>query len=907
MSAFFAVDGWTGVGRPPVAIAPQSLATEAVYVAEGEPPLPRSLPLSADAPLPDAAAAWIWSPDCAPQRVEVLHRRELPCSPATQWLKVVVRPPPRWRKGEAPPPAKVIVGPLEAWHEIPEEALPSWPLTANLEARVPVDGHSRLRLRVVGKGFGSSWQEVGAGAPTTQVSTQDAKDLSVTVVGEGGEAAHEVVAAVLEPGARRDEFWAITLGSDHGVVTLPAMPGALRLAAHFRADGLLPRRVEASVAHFPPRVRLAAGCALEGRVTAEEGGPLADVSLQAEGLLSDGLITGGVAQTDGKGQFRFPALPKAAVAVRFEAPGRERRIERYDLAGCRGLWTAPVIALAKAGVLRVHVVDEQGAGVTGAHVRSSTGPSGDSDAHGVATLAGIAKAHDLTLTAQAKGFLPYDRSVSPPIPATTELRLARAASLHGVLVDEDGGAVPDGEVVIAVGNSTKSVSAGDDGAFESDVTPGVALEIRASSPTTAERRARLEPLAAGEDRDLGQLVLTRGLEILGRVVAADSGEPVSGALVWAARGGSAAALVEWAQGATARSSTAADGTFRLAGLPFAPTTVRVEAAGFAPAERAAAPVADTSQVTLGDVALASGGSIEVHADRTLNGVARADWRGDWREDHMISASLVEGEAVIDHVPPGDSHVSVVADGKLACDGSVTVADGDVAEFDCDDARFHVDGFVSVGGHRVGPGSLVWLMPVAADSLILNHRTALGLVQQQVFGAGRPQVSVDVDAAGAFLTDQLSGGGWKVALGSHWWRRHLAARRYAPACGPPPPRPRLSRRQCPGRRPRPRREDRRRGAGGGHRERIDDAVGRRWELPAGRAARGRRAAPRLRRTALVGGSGSTDRDAGERGSAHRAHPRRRRGPATLRRRRRPTCRRRGGLRRGRRLRHEAESG
>jgi Carboxypeptidase regulatory-like domain len=761
VTTLFAVGTQATSEQAPLTPDTHSLATTAVFLTESGLPVSRTLPLAADEPVPEASAAWIWSPSCAPQRVEARQRRELACSSARQWLNVTVRPPPQWHKGKPQPIVRVIAAPLEAWHEVPEELLPFWPLTTKLELRLPVDGRSRLRLRVVGPGIGSSWRDVGASDRAVQVDAEVAPDVTVAVVGEAGEPAKGAAAAFFAPGPRQDEFRAKTLGSDKGVVRLPAVPGGLRIAARFGADGLLPRRIEETVEYFPPRVPLSAGCPLQGKVTDDGGSPLAGVSLRAEGLLPGSSVSVSAAQTDTKGLYRFSAVPKGTVAVRFEAPGRETRVERYDLAKCRGPWVAPRVALAKSDVLRVHVVDDGGAAIARAHVRASTGTSDETDVLGVATLNGIARSRALNLTIRARGFLPKDASLPPPISGTTELRMERAASVHGVLVDEDGDAVVAGEVVIVAGNATKSVSAGEDGSFESDVSPGIALEVRASSPSTTELKKRLEPLAAGEDRDLGRLVLAHGLEIVGRVVAASTGEPVSGASIWAARGESVAALVHWAQGATAQTNSSADGAFRLAGLPFVPTTVRVEAEGFAPTERHAAPAPDASQVVLGDIVLASGGTIEVHADRTLNGLARADWRGDWLEDHMITASLVEGEAVLDHVPPGENLVSVLADGELACDGSVTVGDGEIAEFDCDDDRLQVDGTVSVAGHRIGPGSLVWFSPPASDSLILNHTTSLGLVQQQIFGAGRPQVTVDVDPGGAFASDQLSGGGWKV--------------------------------------------------------------------------------------------------------------------------------------------------
>lgn len=739
-----------------------SAATEVAYLLEGLPPLRRSLPLAADASPPAASAAWVWSPVCAPQRVEATGRREFPCSPATQRLEVTVQPPPSWRRDEAPPPGRIVAAPLAAWEELPEEMLPSWPLGADLKAVVPVNGQAALRLRVIGRGFGSSWVDVRADARATRIATAGTEDLAVAVVGEAGEVPAKVKAYFYEPGVPRFAYRALAFGTDRGSIVLPSAPGELRLAALFSADGFLPRRVEATVGRFPSRVPLAAGCAVEGTVVTESGEPLAEVSLHAEGRAGGGVTSSAEATTDPQGSYRFAALPKGTVAVQLQAAGRETRIERFDLAECIGRWDAAPIPLSKASALRVRVTDQNGGGVAGAHLRASGGQSIDTDPRGIAVLDGVAAARTLTLEVRAKGFLKRDATLAPPIPATAELSLARAGTVRGVLVDEDGKPVPEATVTVAVGNGTTSGESGAAGDFDVDVTPDVPLEIRASSPSTAEWRKRVDPVAAGEIREFGEVVLARGFEISGRVVAASTGEAVPGALVWAAKGPSAAALVDWAMGATARTTSAGDGKFRLSGLPFGPATFRVEAAGFAPSERSVLPAeADARRAELGDVPLAVGGTIEVQADRRLNGTARADWHGDWRESDMITVSLVAGEAVLDHVPPGESRVSVVAEGELVCDGPVSVDDGAIARFDCDDNRLQVEGSVRVGGHPVGPGSLNWHTATTSDSLILNTRTRLGLVQQQVFGAGRPQVSVDVDAAGNFATDRLSGGTWQV--------------------------------------------------------------------------------------------------------------------------------------------------
>jgi carboxypeptidase family protein len=618
-----------------------------------------------------------------------------------------------------------------------------------------------MRLRAVGPQLSSTWVEADPGALRLIVAVEAAKPIAIAVLDAQKRPAAPAFVALSTVASSELVYRGFSRSDPRGNVNLGSFPGHIRIAAVFTSAAGLPVRLVTEARHLPTSITLPGGCALEGRLRDPEGRPLAGVTVRAEALVEEGVDIDVETRSDTSGRYAFPVLPRGKVALELRAPGRERRVNEIDLAGCSARWNADPTTLGPAAAVQLRVADAAGEPVRGATVSSRDGRRAETDASGVARLDEVNRAEALGLIVRAPGFLRKEVSLDPPLASTVSITLDAAAILTGSLVDARERPVENAVYEIRMGRHFEKDNVDATGLFEVEVTPDLPLQVVLRSPRTLPVEVAVESLAPGERRDLGRISAPEGLAITGRVVGADSGAPVPGARLRAPRARGAAEVVAWALGDYASTVTAADGRFSLTGIAPQPSAVRLEAPGFAPREVAFVPEPDATSHDLGDVPVSLGGTIEVHGDPEWRGSARADWQGQWRESDMISAPLVEGLAFLDHVPPGEARVTVVGAGKVLCESVVSVPERDSVVADCGESSLFVEGVVTSGHRPAGPGLLTWHVTAGNDSLILNRRTRLGLVQQQVFGAGRPQVDVAVDGAGRFATDELAGGGWTV--------------------------------------------------------------------------------------------------------------------------------------------------
>ncbi|MCZ7652199.1 MAG: carboxypeptidase-like regulatory domain-containing protein [Thermoanaerobaculia bacterium] len=265
-------------------------------------------------------------------------------------------------------------------------------------------------------------------------------------------------------------------------------------------------------------------------------------------------------------------------------------------------------------------------------------------------------------------------------------------------------------------------------------------------------------------------MLGRGLEVTGRVVDADTGEPLAAARIWAPRPGQFGPEVAWASGDLVEAATGGDGRFRLSGLRAGPLLLRVDAPGRARAHRDLL-LADEEPVSdAGEIALGRGTTVHVvvtgldpDAAESRSAEARVDLRGEWQALDLLRAPLREGRATVRNVPPGPVLVSVQAGPRLLCERAVSVpADEPEIEVECDGEGPEVSGTVWSGDFRATGGSLTWSTEQAPRSgRILNRASPGGLVQQSVVGIGRPAVLVPVAPDGSFRTTELVAGRWTV--------------------------------------------------------------------------------------------------------------------------------------------------
>ena len=192
---------------------------------------------------------------------------------------------------------------------------------------------------------------------------------------------------------------------------------------------------------------------------------------------------------------------------------------------------------------------------------------------------------------------------------TTGIRitLSRVATLQGVVVDSEGGAVPAVEIDLALEISATptlglafrrgyrwireafATRTDAHGRFRmSDVPPGAAYLLRLRKPGFAPLDVPLEALAAGERRVAMRLVFTKGRTAVGHIVGPE-GEAVAGADLWLWREGSETRKrilgekrIEPKEEPT-RVSAGPEGSFSIPFLPPGRHTLEAAAEGFAPA------------------------------------------------------------------------------------------------------------------------------------------------------------------------------------------------------------------------------------------------------------------------------------------------------------------------------------
>jgi hypothetical protein len=98
---------------------------------------------------------------------------------------------------------------------------------------------------------------------------------------------------------------------------------------------------------------------------------------------------------------------------------------------------------------------------------------------------------------------------------------------------------------------------------------------------------------------------------------------------------------------------------------------------------------------------------------------------------------------------------------VICERRVDVDENSDATVTCPPPML-VRGRVLLGGTPAYTGSLTWMQPSGTDGLINNRVSAMGVVQQNVYGMGGGTVVVPLRADGTFETSELRPGQWQVA-------------------------------------------------------------------------------------------------------------------------------------------------
>ncbi len=361
-------------------------------------------------------------------------------------------------------------------------------------------------------------------------------------------------------------------------------------------------------------------------------GPLAGIAIAAYHQAPQWHLNGARTVTDSEGRYRLSVAPVrhqlSAAGGGFAVPANQQWLRPLDQATGSEPFVVDVpergaircdleLASMRAGGIRLagRVTNDTDDPVAGALVsvfmqRTWT------DAAGAFELDGI-KGEQTWVVVAADGFRTIQKSIAVRSGSPISLTLERARTVTGRVTAGDGATLDDAAVLIAVlprgwartrdraakfdalWSRAERVRAARDGSFTFTVVDGRLRYVRA----TARGRSLGPPVALGSGDTELVLTVPEGGARTGRVLDADSGEPIAGARI-RTQGIGAARHNPFAKdgdafgpNAPVVAVSAADGTFVVARAPTHRVRVAVEAFGYRPHEV----VADES---IGEVRLA---------------------------------------------------------------------------------------------------------------------------------------------------------------------------------------------------------------------------------------------------------------------------------------------------------------
>lgn len=470
------------------------------------------------------------------------------------------------------------------WEEEPGQAPDWWPVTRRATtgpdgtAVLPRGAGERLSLIVTSPRFlGHTAERIDTDRATLRLTARGTVRLQVRDA-RGQPAARALARLGFSP-------WALLGAADAGgrldVAVFPEAP--LQIVVEDPTGGLaevaLPTeagRAEVLRVELRPH-EILAGKAVDARTRA----PLPGAVVWSEAFPSDPSVRAGA-----DGGFQLPVHRSLRLAVLAGAAGH---LPVHVEMGATGAASAvATLLLPPAAEIAGVVVDAQGkpvarAGIQGHPTRwdpmaagpaaASTGPDGHF------RLPRLAAGVTYRLQVTREGFSPGSALAEPTPPGKGSLLrivLAAGRTASGRVTDPEGRPVPKAELTLFGGGAPwGSASAGrqrpwratsdESGAFElRDLAAGTyRLQARAPGFALLEKTG-IEVPATGGTADLGVLVLTPGAAIEGRVVSSRN-QPVEGASV---RTMNRRHGPDFGGGdVPTEGATAADGSFRLAGLP----------------------------------------------------------------------------------------------------------------------------------------------------------------------------------------------------------------------------------------------------------------------------------------------------------------------------------------------------
>lgn len=766
--------------------------------------------------------AWVWTGQVPPQKVprERLQRHQTPsiardeepaATSSAGWrdrleVRLTGLSPDSWHplpesSGESRNAkkrhARVIAAPLEMWLEVPENFLPSYDISRRLTSEVPYDSRYRWRLRALvpqtSEGpMGSWWHDLEIDdSRAVEVQLHQASDHSFTLVDlEGQRVTGGWLRVFPEKGSRSYCLY----GPSEGGLEIPLLPDLRRLSITAVAPEYLISSIRELPSLLPEQITLHPGVSLIGSVVDPKGEPIPGARLLAEAWREGEppIAIRRQSRSGADGGFRLEPLPFGRIVLRIVHSKFATWHETLDLLeevspgkgdsesfaatkeGGRGMerWTFELGALELNPnlELRVTVVDAFGSPIEGAGIRTSPAISDllVTDREGQALISSIDPEKALEIEADAKGYLPRTTHSIPPHGPELEIQLPFAFTVEGRYVEQGGEPVFPGTVKARGDQHLKNVNLTSDGSFAIELKPERAYNLSLQGPTTSKLTVALDPGQPGEIRPLGDLIAPRSRTAVGRLVDGVTGEPVGGARVWTPRPNGSQPLKSWFFGDVLEVQSNAEGNFQLSGLAELPAKLRIEATGFGPKTVATNPKGEDSTIHLGDIELLPGTRLTVQvpgADEATTSylLARLDPEQRWQEIDMLTAQVHGGKATLPDVPPGDATLTILRDGELACERTVSIPEGaKQLVVTCGIRDIRVTGKVLLGNRPASGGSLIWNPPpVEGGAIILKTRTRLGAQRTSVYGAGRTPQEIRVGADGTFVSESLTAGSWEV--------------------------------------------------------------------------------------------------------------------------------------------------
>lgn len=739
----------------------------------------------------EPGGCWAWSSSCPPRLLEPGQNAAAGCrADAASSRPLTVRvlvPEASSSNGEpavgtaAAAGFEVVAAPVAMWREVPRDLLPSTTVESGSLSLLRSD--ETWRVQGLAGGLASTWREVKPEDSSVELALHEAVEFTVQATAAGAPLAGARMYLV-RPGLgvySVSEPLGFGISDAEGKVslTLSERERSAVLVSHVAWNASVFERFDET----PAVVELGPGLNLTGRTVDPEGMPVTGVRLLGLSWVADELAVMqrhlGLSGPDGR--FLLTGFAKGAASLQTDGGDLEYS-QAFDLEGPMDLGS---IVLTAPEHYWIQVVDaSHGTPVPEARALFEGGEATTTDRDG---LARVSPRFGRILLVNAKGYrtarfrfagggaaaetnpppglaarhvdVTGDAGAAAETPVV--LRLAPAFTVEGVFVAADGVTpAASGRLVasqsVAGGSRTSNGALGGDGSFSLDLEPGAyTLELTAGN---TGRRVLEVSGSAGETRDLGIIVAPASAWVSGTVVSPEYA-PVPGARISYLRPTEFGALMARMMGRVAEVTANADGYFEMHGLELGPSSLRVEAEGFAPLEFEVEAAA-IQWVDAGFVELSRGRRITVRSD-VEGGVVNLDPGAEQDPLGPMTGKVVDGEARFENVPEEESlRVRVLDEGVPVCERREEAGTGDEV-IRCDRSTVTVTGLVTAAG-QPGDGRLIWHSRQENPHPEGVFHTLGGSIRRTRVATSKLELMASVDHEGRYRIESMLPGDWYVS-------------------------------------------------------------------------------------------------------------------------------------------------